>query len=157
MHQNFNFYRGVSLIELLVALAIAALLVVVAAGGFSAFRRTQELNTAAENVTSALNEARARTLSSEGPSQYGVHFTASKAVLFKGTVFVAGDPSNKDYVWSSMVIASGWALNGGGADVVFERLTGETAQYGTVTFRAAGDPSDTKTVTVNRSGVINRN
>lgn len=137
------------------ALAVMFMLVVVVVNGFSSFRRGQELGAASGNIVSLLNEARAKTLASEGASQYGIHFSSTQAVFFQGTVFSAGNPTNKPYNLPSLIEISAIALNQGGSDVVFQRLTGETNFYGAITLRSKGDDPKTKTVTIRQGGIIN--
>jgi hypothetical protein len=101
-----------------------------------------------------LNEARALTLASYDNTVYGVHLLPDRATLFKGNTFSSSDPDNKVNVISSRVSISNIVLSGGGNDIIFQRLTGKTGQNGTITLSLISDPSKSKTITIQVSGII---
>lgn len=140
--------------EIIVGSAIIAFIVVIALGGLSGLKKTTVLDSAAESGISLLSEARAKTLSSEDQTVYGVHFETSQIVLFKGLSYSPTDPGNQTTVLHSEVEISNIALNGGGSEVIFQRLTGDTLQYGTVTFRLKVDSAQNRTITIGQSGDI---
>lgn len=146
--------KGFSLIEILVAVAVLVAVAALTAAVFSSFYRVQTLNSAIEQAISLIKEARSKTLSSEGASQYGVHFESSRLVLFKGSGFTEGNPDNKEFVLQSAVEIYDISLNGGVVDLVFKRLTGETNEYGGVFFRLKASPSKTRNIIIESSGLI---
>ncbi|OGZ44358.1 MAG: hypothetical protein A3J55_03640 [Candidatus Ryanbacteria bacterium RIFCSPHIGHO2_02_FULL_45_17b] len=145
--------RGFTIIELLLVIAIAVILLVIVLSGFSNLRQSSDFTLAVDEAVSFLQEARAKTLSSENDSVYGVHFETSQFVLFTGDTYNAASASNKVRALPSSVEISSFLLTGGGDAVVFKRLTGETATYGTITFRRTDDPSITKTIEVVSTGL----
>jgi len=153
--QNNN--AGLTFLEVLGSLAIILILVALTAWGFSGFKGGQELNTAASSLLSTINEARSRSISSEDASQYGVHFESSKATLFKGGSYSASDPDNEELVISPSVDIYQITLNGGGPDILFQRLMGGTNEYGTVSLRLKNDTAQIKVITIEASGVISVN
>ena len=146
--------KGFTITELLIVLAILAVIVTIVVSAFSKFNNNQSLDGAIGEVTSTLNEARANTLASYDNSAYGVHFQADKIVLFKGSTYSASDPDNEDVALSSKISVSNIALSGGGSDVVFKRLTGKTDQNGVITLSFISDPTKIKTITIQKSGII---
>ena len=86
-------------------------------------------------------------------SKYGVHFEASRVVLFKGNTYDANDPDNEEYLLRGNTL-SPITLTGGGSDVVFERLNGKTNQSGTVTISSVSDPSRSKVITIRGTGIV---
>ena len=99
------------------------------------------------------------TLSSKDFSQYGVHFEEQKVVLFKGAIFTEPNSNNKEVKISSPVEIYNISLNGGGSNVVFQKLTGKTNEYGTISFQSPeisgclpGAPSIKKIITIQSSG-----
>lgn len=145
--------KGFTLIETLVAIAVLALLAVIAVSGLSSFQKSGELGRAADMVAGVLRDARGRTLASKNNTRYGVHFDSDKAVLFVGTSYVAGIPSNEETVLPFRVEISAIALGGGGDNVVFQRLSGEVAPTGTITLRVKQEPSKTREIQIYQSGV----
>lgn len=144
---------GFTLIEVLIVIAIAAILFAIVLSGFSGLRQETDLSLAAQDSVAFLQQARIKTLSSESSSSYGVHFETSKFTLFTGNTYDSVDPSNKDRILPTSVDISSISLAGGGADVVFKRLTGETAAYGSVTFRLTSDPIVTRVIKIEPTGL----
>ena len=147
--------QGFSFIEILVVLAVLAIVVAFGATAFLPFYRNQILNGALEQVVALINEARSKTLSSEDASQYGVHFETSKITLFKGTIFSESNPDNQEFKLPSSVEISEILLNGGGPDLVFKRLTGETNQFGRIGLKLKADTPRVKSITIETSGLVN--
>lgn len=144
---------GFTVIEILVVVGILAVLTAIVFATFVQFRKHQALEKDTELIVEVLSQAHAQTLSSQNSSQYGVHFSASQITLFAGNVYSAGASTNQNYSINSLDTILTISLNGGGADVVFNRLSGESSQYGTITV-SSPSTSRTKTVTIYKTGVI---
>lgn len=144
---------GISMPELLAAMAVMIILASLIFSGLVSFRRSQDLLHASGGVLSLLEDARAKTMRSESDMQYGVHLESSRAALFRGAVYSVSDTNNIYFYFPDSVEMSAANLNGGGQDAVFERLTGATAQYGTVILRLKNYTANTKTITILNSGI----
>ncbi len=83
--------------------------------------------------------------------QYGVHFTDSKVTLFAGSSYVPDDTNNRDFTVNASDSTLSVNLTGGGSDVIFQKLSGETVDDGTVTLSST---LRTKTVTIYKTGLI---
>lgn len=150
MHQS----RGFGFIELLIVIATIAVLVALSYSTFFDTNRAQALEKDTARVASLLERARSLTLSSSAAEQYGVHLESARAVLFVSAVYDPSTTTSRTEDLSSLVTISSYALAGGGSNVVFERLTGSTAQAGTITLSLASDPSHTSTITIESTGLI---
>ena len=146
---------GFSLIEIIAVIAIGAVLVAVIVVSFSSFRNSKTVDITADQVLSVINEARVKTVSSEDYSRFGVHFETSRVVLFKGDVFTEPNSSNTETPVSPLVEISNISLNGGGADIVFQKLTGKTGNYGSLRVRLKSDNNKYKTISVKSTGIAN--
>lgn len=144
--------RGFTLIELLVAIAVLAILSVSLFIGYRSVSGNFEVKTSAFKILDALNLARTRTVSSLGASSYGVYFEPTQFTLFKGTSYVLGDPNNIMYLLPATAEIANIALAGGGVAVIFDRITGKTAQTGTLQVRLISTPSKLRTIEVLASG-----
>lgn len=153
INQNKNF--GVSLIEIVVSLSVIITLTAGIVLSFSTFRNTRVLETAADEILSVISEARAKTLNSENDNQYGVHFETAQIALFRGGAYSESDGYNKVTPLSSLVEVSSIALGGGGADLVFKRLSGKTDNSGAVTVRLKSDAAKTKVINIGPAGIAN--
>ncbi len=148
--------RGFTIIELLIVISVTILLSGIVLSSLIGFRKNQALEKDTEIVVQLLNQARNQTISSKGAIAYGVHFTAPQVVLFRGASFVSGSSTNQVTNLTSTDTILTIILAGGGTDVIFQRLTGETTQNGTVVISSPGI-SRTKTVTIYKTGVVDSN
>src|SRR3989338_9633466 len=144
--------RGLTLLELLVALVILVMLGVLAIQPLAKFRTNEALDTATTQILSTINEARQNTLASKNDTVYGVHFAESQVVLFEGAVFSPSDPDNKEYNLDNSVHISDISISGG-SNVVFERLTGETSNIGHVTLSGTSQDVGERTISINGTGL----
>lgn len=147
--------KGFSLIEMIIVLAVGAVLVTSVVVSFSSFRNSKIVDVSADQILSVINEARVKTVSSEDYSRFGVRLEANRAVFFKGDIFTESDPSNRETPLSSLVEISDLSLNGGGTDIVFQKLTGKTSNYGSLRVRLKSDNDKYKTISVKSTGIAN--
>jgi prepilin-type N-terminal cleavage/methylation domain-containing protein len=147
---------GFTLVEFLVVLAIITLITGIIASVFVSFRNQQALGKDVEMVIEVLRQARSQTLTSQNSSQYGVHFSSSGVTLFTGASYSAGNVTNQNYFLTSSDTIVTINLAGGGSNLVFQRLSGETSQNGSVVLTSLAT-SKTKTVTIYKTGLIESN
>ncbi len=146
--------KGISIIEIIIILAIISILLGIVIINLTSFREEQALNVAINESISYINDARSKTLSSKDFSQYGIHFEQTKITLFKGTSYSPSDQNNIDYIFSSLLEISNISLNGGGNEVIFQKITGKTDQFGPIIYRVKNNPSKLKTITIKSTGII---
>ncbi|KKT21254.1 MAG: hypothetical protein UW04_C0007G0006 [Parcubacteria group bacterium GW2011_GWB1_43_8] len=146
---------GFSLIEIIVVIAIGAVLVAAITVSFSSFRNSKTVDISADQILSVINEARVKTVSSEDYSRFGVRFEANRIIFFKGDIFTEPNSSNIETPMSPLVEISDISLNGGGADMVFQKLTGKTGNNGSLRVRLKSDNDKYKTISVKSTGIAN--
>lgn len=129
--------RGFTLIEILISVAVIGILSAATLSAFGSFLKSKTAEGASYEVLSALSKARSMTLASKDSSQYGVRFDAGSVTIFKGASFAPGNPENKVFPLTGAGVTN-ISLGGGGQSVVFERLSGRSAQSGTVTVSGIG-------------------
>lgn len=144
---------GFTLVELLVVITIISLLTVATISIFVRFRNNQAFSKDREMIVSVLRDARNQTLTSKDSSQYGVHVSASKITFFVGSVYSSGASSNKNFPLMSADTVLTANLTGGGSDIIFNRLSGETNQDGTVSMFSSS-LAKTKIITIYKTGLI---
>lgn len=145
--------KGFSILEIMISVSLIGVLTVIVVGQFSKYQAAQFIRTDTEAVIGIIEDARAKTLSSVSSSQYGVHFDTDTATLFTGSSYSSSDPDNKILELSSYVQITDVSLVGGGDEIVFERLSGNTNQYGSITLEASGG-DDSRVITVTKLGII---
>ena len=151
--------RGNSLIEIVIAIAILVVILVITVPKINDFRDNQILKNTTAEVVNLLNEAKTNTLSSKNSTVYGVHFETDRAVLFDGSTYDSSAPTNKTIIFDSLATLppANIILNGNVVDVVFDRLTGDTSNHGTITLELFSDSTKQKVVTISALGVISSN
>lgn len=152
---SYDQKKGFTLIEILISVGVIVLLAAGALLSFSKSRSTQNLSTSSQDVLSILRLAQSKSLAGEDNVSWGVSFPAvnpNQYILFRGTSFAASTFQETYTVARGIEIAN-VALTGGGRDVVFNRLTGQTDQSGTFNIRTA-TLSDIFPITVAVSGKV---
>ena len=144
--------KGFTVIEILIVISVLGLLSLITLGFFVDYRRSQGTTQDVELISSLLYKARSDAVSSNGSSDYGVHFASSTATTFKGTTYNALDVNNQTFSLTSGNFLSIISLTSGGRDVVFNKLTGEAIQSGSLTLT---DPDGgVKVITVYPTGLV---
>lgn len=142
---------GFTLLEVLFAVFILALLGALATVAYRPFGRRVDLQTATQQALTTLQRARDRTIASEGSNVYGVHFETGQYVLFTGTTYNSGASTNEVHELPPNVEISDISITGGNA-VVFERIEGTTNNPGSITLQVAADADEVSTITILPSG-----
>jgi type IV fimbrial biogenesis protein FimT len=151
------FKKGFTLVEMLVVLAIIAILLLIAIPQFNKFRQAEVLNAASRDVLSSLEKARSNTLSSVNSSEYGVHFQSDQVIIFKGLTYSVGAVTNESISISepaSITNVTLGGVSGSTGNVYFNRLYGAPSTTGTVTISTS---SLSKTITISATGAASMN
>jgi len=140
--------------EFLIVLAILAILAITILPNLGFFRGQKTVQAAAQELIGALRLAQNKTLSSVNASSYGVQVETDKFILFKGVVFDPVAADNETHLLGNSLNISNVNL-GGGSTVVFERLSGATANSGSIKIEQTNNSSISQTVYIDASGTIN--
>lgn len=143
---------GFTLIELMLVMALIAVLFGIASINLLQAQHNASLTTAEEQLIADLKSQQTKAMNGNGTdSSYGVHITtdgSSTYTLFTGPTYPGSDqfPETID---SSIT----FKLTSGGNDIIFAPATGETGSVQTIIVKnnAGGD---SKTITLNKYGVI---
>jgi|SRR3989338_6195061 len=152
-----NLKRGITPIELIIVIAVLAIIVAIVLPQFAQIREEQVLKGVTSEVLSALNKARLETISSYNSSQYGVHFEPTQIVIFRGTSYSSGAADNEIISITSPASITNVTFGDVSSvegDVYFNRLSGAPSTTGTVTVSTS---SYAKTITINASGAASMN
>ena len=147
--------QGFTFIEIIISVAILATLTLIIVGSFSRFNKSITLSRDAERIVSMLNEARTNTIASKNGVQYGVHFEASRAILFSGAVYDENAIDNNAFLLKTFESISNVSLGGGGDNVVFNRVTGTTINFGSVTISTNSDDMSPRVISISANGLAN--
>jgi len=145
---------GFTLVEVLVVIAILIIISALTFASFFNLDDRQALDVSVKQIDSFLEEARSLTLASKDASQYGVHFDTESITRFRGSVYSETDPDNVVSNLHNKIQISDVSLSGGGNEVIFDRLTGNTSQSGTITISLKSDPTQTRIITIEATGIV---
>lgn len=146
--------RGFTLIEILITLVILS---VVGGLTFAYFSRLNEGKTLEANtalVASVIEQARALTLNAKNAVAYGVHLESGGVTLFVGPTYNTLAGTNVVTSLHSMVGIRDITLASGGDDILFQRLTGETANSGYLEVFLHSDSNKYRTISVGATGIV---
>jgi Tfp pilus assembly protein FimT len=154
-----KYTRGITLLEVVIGISIMVLIFVMVVPQLSRFRSEQALKNTTEDIVSMLNYARSQTLSSRNSTYYSVHLDTDRIVLFTGGTYSANDANNKIVIFDKSIYLppQNIVLNGNVTEIKFDRLTGDTSQYGTIRPELISDNTRFKLITVNKTGIISAN
>jgi prepilin-type N-terminal cleavage/methylation domain-containing protein len=141
--------RGFTLLEILIVIAVIGVIGSIVSYAFVQFKRASQLDVQVKQVISVIRLAQSKTLAAENDTVYGVHFESDQAVLFEGPVYVEAASTSEVTRLDALVQITGIALAGGGSEVIFDRLTGRTAEPGTVTLTGS---ESARVITIDASG-----
>jgi len=144
---------GFTVLEILIVIAIISILSAISFYSFSDLNKREVLEKETLKVLSLIQDARSLTLSSKNSSQYGVYFNTGSIVSFVGDTFNPSDTANVATNLSSRVSVSSINLEGGGSEVVFQRLSGKTDQSGTINISLVSDINSSTTIRIFETGL----
>lgn len=136
-HCGLKRINAFTLTELVVIVAITVILF---GSVFLIF--SNRLSTAREDanisqIVQVLRDAQLNAVSRFQDAKWGVYFDVpnKKFTLFAGESYALRSPQY-DSVFSLSASISNIALNGGGSEIVFNKITGETPRHGVIEFTA---------------------
>lgn len=147
--------EGFTIPEILVTVAILAVIIAVATSAFSIFIKKKELDNTVNEILSVLDEAQSFALAAKGNVAYGVHFENTDITLFSGGVYSVFDPSNEVTTFPARITAT-TTFTENSQNIIFERLTGKTNIVGTINVSVKSDSAASTTITINEAGVAER-
>ena len=151
MKTAFFTVKGFTLIEVIIT---ASILIILGGMSLTAFIRTRtahDLTETTQNILSVLILAQSRQLAGQDNSVWGVHLQSNQIALFKGLTY-ASSPLIQTYSLPSSIQLTNILLAGGGIDVIFKRVSGETDTSGTFQVNVIASPSMLSSVTIDGSG-----
>ena len=149
--------RGFTLLEIIIVIGILGIILAVIVSPFASFRQRSILNTETQEMTTLINKARLSSMSSMNDKQYGIHFEAGKIVLFEGITYTEGVETNEEHLFNTILTLDSITINGGGAETVFQKITGSTNQNSTTTLKVIANTGASSTIIVLPSGIATIN
>ena len=156
-----NYFKkkdGFTVIEVLVSITIFGILLSIVVADLYFQKQKVDLQGKSQEIIGAIRVAQSKTLASTNNSQYGVYFDNSispnKYILFQGSSYALRDASY-DVSYSLPDIMEFNAIDlGGSNEVIFDKLTGNTSQPGSLVVRMKSDTSNSKSIYITSSGSV---
>lgn len=139
--------RGFTILEVLLAVAIIALIAGIGIPVYLSYQSTNDLNTAVFSVVESLRRAQLLSRGVENDSNWGIYIQPGKVFLFRGDSF-AGRNEAYDEIFD---IAPNISVSGL-QEVVFSKLYGYPQTSGTITLSSA--TNQTKNIVINKKGMV---
>lgn len=149
-----NKKNGFTLVEIVVAMAIFAIIISIAIVTGRSFSDTVNLSNSEKIIGTNLKVAKTRSINALNDTNYGVHFESDYIIIFAGSTFNVSDSTNEIVDLPDDVEIYNISLAEGGSDLVFSRLTGTTNNFGTVEIRNTKNLSETRQIVINQEGQI---
>lgn len=146
--------KGFTLIEITITISIIIFLISIGIVSYRSFEKSTELENTCQDILSVLKIAQTKTIASDEASQYGVHFEDDRYILFKGNEYQSGSESNKIYNISDRLEIYDISLSDEGNDIIFQRISGKTEQYGNISLRIILSPSENKAINISSFGLV---
>lgn len=138
--------RGFTLIEILLTVTLLTVLVGVSLPLYRNFVLRTDLTVARDSIFASVSAARQRSQYNIADGGWGVYVTAGSIVLFQGDSYASRDTEYDD------VIAIADSVNiSDDNEFVFDQLTGEVDQTGSITLTSLSDRS--VTIFINDQGI----
>lgn len=142
-----NLPKGFTTIEVLIVLAVLAIVVGLVFPFYQNFEDNGVLKDAAWRTASMVRQAQLRSISSEEDSAWGLYVSGLQVVLFMGDSYVSRDTS-KDEVFN----ADEDIVFSGDSEIVFSQVFGEPTPAAAIITVTSG--ADSINLNINEKGLV---
>lgn len=152
---------GITFVEVLVTISIAAIIAAMGFSAFSQWRTNVTLVNQVDELKSKIIEIRQFAISAAGEKNWGIHFEAEQYIIFSGNVYNAADPNNQVVELKGVLLmnpATSLANGGGGGfsqNLIFTKFTGGTFNTGTLQLVDKNTGEISRTLSIDNLGKIN--
>ncbi|MFA6050158.1 MAG: prepilin-type N-terminal cleavage/methylation domain-containing protein [Candidatus Paceibacterota bacterium] len=141
--------KGITLIELLVAISITTIITAISVSVFSGLSNSTSLDRDANIILSYVTKARTKAIDSVDSLAHGVSFASTSVKVFAGTTLSAASVS-ESYTLRGAARISTVNLTNATSSFYFNKLTGNPSATGSITVTLAGE---SKTIVIYATGI----
>lgn len=144
--------------EVLVVTGILVVVFLLSISALSSLYKKTELDTVKDNIIALLKMTKNKTLASEQAAKYGIYFDTTtdpdRYIFFQGLNYTSRNFAfDEMYELPKTVEISSISLEGSDNEVVFDRLDGNTGNYGNIVIRSLKTDS-IRTIYIYSSGEV---
>jgi prepilin-type N-terminal cleavage/methylation domain-containing protein len=143
--------HGFTLIELIVSMAVLAVIVGFIVVAFQNYANYQRFNTASSLLKTTLLNTRADARNSVSGQPHGIKISNNSITTFVGNTYNATNPNNQVISFNEVTFTPD--LSAGTDEIIFAQLSGLPSATGTITI-AGSVYAASSTATITASGVI---
>jgi len=149
--------RGFSLVELIISIAIVAILAGVGFISILNYKQQQALLSATQEIIAVFRNAQDRSISQESGGRWGVHFENPSSGndfydLFQGLSYTTGTVVSRSTLPSGVQFDN--PVPGANSTIIFSPITGLPDAPGTIKISLMNNPTSSSTISVNVNGEI---
>lgn len=138
---------GVTLLEVLLVLALGALIAGIGTPVYQSFQNRNNLDIAASLFVASVRRAHALSQAISDDSSWGVYVESGGGTLFRGNSYASRISGFDEFFEIPLTITPS-----GLSEIVFDKLTGEPQAVGTLTLTSSSN--ETRIITINAKGMV---
>jgi prepilin-type N-terminal cleavage/methylation domain-containing protein len=145
--------KGFSLIEIIVSIAITAVLVSIVTNSFQTAQIRKEQEGIVQDILASLEKQKSDTQAGKEGSNYGVKFNTTDFTLFKGTSYSSNSATNKVISLDSK-FQIGETISNANNIIYFSKLNGDANETATITVSHISNRVSPQSLIIESSGAI---
>lgn len=138
---------GFTLLEVLLSVAIIALITGIGIPIYQSFQTRNDLDIAANTIAQSLRRAQSLSQASDSDISWGLRVQNGSIVLFQGSSY-----GTRDTTFDEIFDLPQSITPSGVSEIVYSKFFGEPQAIGTITL--ISDTNETRTITINAKGTI---
>ncbi|MBU0648972.1 hypothetical protein KJ969_02620 [Patescibacteria group bacterium] len=145
---------GFTLVETLLVVALIATIVGITTPVYRTFQETRQIEYITQEIVYTLRTAQGNSAAGLDDNKYGVYFTGSAFELFKGSAYPGTEILISKQIPNTLEIYEINLTPTGTDEVVFNKNTGTTDNYGTIKVRIKGLADAFYTIVISNLGMV---
>lgn len=144
---KYNTKAGATLLEVLLSVAVIALLAGLAAPVYQSFQTRNSLDMTANTIVGSLRRAQVLSQAVDGDATWGLFVQNGSITLFRGSSYVS-----RITTFDEVFDLPGSITPSGVSEVVYDKFTGQPQTTGTIILLS--NTNETRNITINEKGTI---